>query len=66
MVELDSSHRAVAALWDFIGREELADLIIRCGWWAGLIVAEELPRGLLIEVELAGHDCMVGERGAFP
>ncbi len=31
-----------------------------------MVVAEELPRGLLIEVELAGHDCMVGERGAFP
>lgn len=65
-MKLDSSHRAAAALWDFIGREELADLIIRCGWWAGLIVAEELPRGFFLELLLAGHDDVVSQCWAFP
>lgn len=57
---------AQRALWDFHCREKTTDFVISCGRRTCLVVAEELPRGLLIEVELAGHDCMVGERGAFP
>lgn len=66
MVELDSSHRAVAALWDFTGREEVEDLEVRGGWRTGLVVAEALPSGFVSKVQLAGHDGVVSECGTFP
>jgi len=66
MTECDLLRRAEAALLDFFDGEELADLIVRCCWRAGLVFAKELPRGLLVEVELAGHDGVVCECGTFP
>jgi hypothetical protein len=50
---------------DFFDGEELADLIIRCYWRTGLVVADELLGGFHIEYQPAGHDGVVGQRWAF-
>ena len=66
VLERDLLCRAKATLLNLLGREEVTDFLICCRWRTGLVGAEELPRGFVSEVQLAGHDCMVCERGAFP
>ena len=58
--------RTERALRDFFYREKIADLIVRCCWRTGLVFAEEMPGGLVVELELAGHDSVERQRGAFP
>ena len=66
VLERDLLCRAKATLLNLLGREEVTDFLICCRWRTGLVGAKELPRGFVSEVQLAGHDCMVCERGAFP
>ncbi len=61
-----SSLQGKGDIVNLLGCEEVTDFLICCRWRTGLVVAEELPRGFVSEVQLAGHDCMVCERGAFP
>ena len=66
MAKLDFFSRTERALRDFFYREKIADLVVRCMGWAGLVIPEALPGGLLVEAELAGHDSVERQRGAFP
>jgi len=50
MAELDFPCRAKRALSDFFDGKKLANLLVRCVWWAGLVVAEELPSGIRVEL----------------
>ena len=57
---------AEAALRNFFGREEVANLLVGCGWWAGLVVAEELPVGDVFKVELSFELAEVRQCGTLP
>lgn len=62
----DFSRRTEAALWNFLGREEVTDFFVCCRRRTGLVVAEELPSGFVSKVQLAGHDRLVSQCRAFP
>ena len=49
VIEGKLSRGTEAALWDIFGRHELANLFVRRGLRAGLIVAKELPGGLFFK-----------------
>jgi len=54
------------ALRDRLGVDEGAKFVVGGGRLTCLVVAEQLPGGLLVEVKLAGYDGVVGECGALP
>ena len=66
MLEWNLVIRAEAALRDLFGREEVANLSVGGGRWAGLVVAEQLPVGDVFEVELSFEAAKVRQRGTLP
>jgi len=66
MVKLDLIGWTERTLWCFLYREKISHFVVRCMRGAGLVVAEELPGGLIVLFQLAGHDGVVSDCGAFP
>lgn len=52
MDELGAARGAEAALGDRLGLDELADFVFAGSRRAGLVVAEELPLGQIVELQL--------------
>ncbi len=66
MNELRAARWAQAALRDGFGLQELADFVVAGGRRAGLVVAEELPLGQVVELQLGFELGEVGQGGALP
>ena len=66
MDELGAARWAEAALRDGFGLDELADFVVAGGRRAGLVVAEELPLGQVVELQLGFELGEVGQGGALP
>lgn len=65
MSELGTARGAEAALGDRLGLQELADFVVVGGWRAGLVVAEELPLGKVVKLQLGFEPGEVGQGGAL-
>lgn len=65
MDELGAARWAEAALRDGFGLQELADFVVAGGRRAGLVVAEELPLGQVVELQLGFELGEVGQGRAF-
>lgn len=66
MNELVAARWAEAALRDRFGMRELADFVVAGGRRAGLVVAEELPLGQVVKLELGFELGEVGQGRALP
>lgn len=66
MNEFGAARWAQTALRDGFGLQELADFFVAGGRRAGLVVAEELPLGQVVECELRFELGKVGQGGALP
>ena len=66
MDELGAARWTESALRDGFGLQELADFVVAGGRRAGLVVAEELPLGQVVELQLGFELGEVGQGWAFP